>query len=174
MNGGGKRRAKKTPKRRTNKSLKAWVAFVKKVQREEKLSYKEAIHRAKVRKDKGEKWMKGGNGDEPFGSPVGSENGDKPFGSENGDKPFGSSFGSVNELKNGSENKSPLNELSFGSNESQMGGDDDDDEEEDYDKEDDDNKEEDYVGGRRRRTRRRGRSMRRARSMRRRRGSRRR
>ena len=43
-----------------NKSLKAWVTFVKKVQKEEKLSYKEAIHRAKVRKDKGEKWMKGG------------------------------------------------------------------------------------------------------------------
>ena len=43
-----------------NKSLKAWVAFVKKVQKEEKLSYKDAIHRAKQRKDKGEKWMKGG------------------------------------------------------------------------------------------------------------------
>ncbi len=47
-------------KRKVNKSLKAWVAFVKKVQKEEKLSYKDAIHRAKVRKDKGEKWMKGG------------------------------------------------------------------------------------------------------------------
>uniref|UniRef100_A0A6C0ITU6 Uncharacterized protein n=1 Tax=viral metagenome TaxID=1070528 RepID=A0A6C0ITU6_9ZZZZ len=45
---------------KVNKSLKAWVAFVKKVQREEKLSYKDAIHRAKVRKDKGEKWMSGG------------------------------------------------------------------------------------------------------------------
>jgi hypothetical protein len=44
-------------KRKVNKSLKAWVTFVKKVQREEKLSYKDAIHRAKVRKDKGEKWM---------------------------------------------------------------------------------------------------------------------
>ena len=50
-------------KRKVNKSLKAWVAFVKKVQKEEKLNYKEAIHRAKVRKDKGEKWMKGGDGD---------------------------------------------------------------------------------------------------------------
>jgi hypothetical protein len=48
-------------KRKVNKSLKAWVAFVKKVQKEEKLSYKDAIHRAKVRKDKGEKWMMGGN-----------------------------------------------------------------------------------------------------------------
>lgn len=50
-------------KRKVNKSLKAWVAFVKKVQKEEKLNYKEAIHRAKVRKDKGEKWMKGGDGE---------------------------------------------------------------------------------------------------------------
>lgn len=47
-------------KRKVNKSLKAWVTFVKKVQKEEKLNYKEAIHRAKVRKDKGEKWMTGG------------------------------------------------------------------------------------------------------------------
>ena len=47
-------------KRKVNKSLKAWVTFVKKVQKEEKLSYKDAIHRAKVRKDKGEKWMVGG------------------------------------------------------------------------------------------------------------------
>ena len=51
-------------KRKVNKSLKAWVTFVKKVQKEEKLSYKDAIHRAKVRKDKGEKWMKGGDGEE--------------------------------------------------------------------------------------------------------------
>jgi hypothetical protein len=65
--GGGKksrkiRRNSKTRggKRQVNKSLKAWVAFVKKVQKEEKLSYKDAIHRAKQRKDKGEKWMKGG------------------------------------------------------------------------------------------------------------------
>jgi hypothetical protein len=47
-------------KRKANKSLKAWVTFVKKVQKEEKLSYKDAIHRAKIRKDKGEKWMSGG------------------------------------------------------------------------------------------------------------------
>ena len=49
-------------KRKANKGLKAWVTFVKKVQKEEKLSYKDAIHRAKQRKDKGEKWMKGGVG----------------------------------------------------------------------------------------------------------------
>ena len=53
---GGKSKGKGKP----NKSLKAWVTFVKKVQKEEKLSYKDAIHRAKVRKDKGEKWMTGG------------------------------------------------------------------------------------------------------------------
>lgn len=47
-------------KRKVNKGLKSWVAFVKRVQKEEKLSYKDAIHRAKVRKDKGEKWMFGG------------------------------------------------------------------------------------------------------------------
>ncbi len=51
-------------KRKVNKSLKAWVAFVKRVQKEEKISYKEAIHRAKQRKDKGEKWMRGGQASE--------------------------------------------------------------------------------------------------------------
>ena len=50
-------------KRKVNKGLKSWVAFVKRVQKEEKLSYKDAIHRAKVRKDKGEKWMMKGGGD---------------------------------------------------------------------------------------------------------------
>lgn len=60
-------------KRKVNKSLKAWVAFVKKVQKEEKLSYKDAIHRAKVRKDKGEKWMKGGNIEEEYVEEVGME-----------------------------------------------------------------------------------------------------
>jgi hypothetical protein len=51
-------------KRKANKSLKAWVKFIKKVQREEKLSYKDAMKRAKQRKDKGEKWMIGGNDNE--------------------------------------------------------------------------------------------------------------
>ena len=55
-------------KRKVNKSLKAWVTFVKKVQKEEKLSYKDAIHRAKQRKDKGEKWMSGGNNDPNYES----------------------------------------------------------------------------------------------------------
>ena len=49
-------------KRKVNNSLKAWVTFVKRVQKQEKLTYKDAIHRAKVRKDKGEKWMHGGEG----------------------------------------------------------------------------------------------------------------
>ncbi len=53
---GGKRKSK----RRVNPALGKWVAFVKKVQKEEKLSYRDAMMRAKVRKDKGEKWMKGG------------------------------------------------------------------------------------------------------------------
>jgi len=67
---GGKR------KRKVNPSLKAWVTFVKKVQRDEKLSYKDAIHRAKVRKDKGEKWMTGGDGE--MVPPVGAEEGTVP------------------------------------------------------------------------------------------------
>lgn len=53
---GGKRKSK----RRVNPALGKWVAFVKKVQKEEKISYKEAMTRAKERKDKGEKWMNGG------------------------------------------------------------------------------------------------------------------
>ena len=50
---GGKRHTKK----RGNSALKSWVAFVKKVAKEEKLSYRDAMMRAKKRKDKGEKWM---------------------------------------------------------------------------------------------------------------------
>jgi hypothetical protein len=49
-------------KRHGNSSLKAWVKFVKKVAKEEKLPYGAAMKRAKVRKDKGEKWMMGGEG----------------------------------------------------------------------------------------------------------------
>jgi hypothetical protein len=53
-------------KKKLNNGLKSWLAFVKKVQNEEhkkgnKISYKEAIMLAKKRKDKGEKWMKGGD-----------------------------------------------------------------------------------------------------------------
>jgi hypothetical protein len=39
--------------------LKDWVSFVKKVSKEEGLSYKEAMVRAKERKNKGEQWMSG-------------------------------------------------------------------------------------------------------------------
>ncbi len=46
--------------RKANKSLKDWVNFVKKVQNEEGLSYRDAMMRAKTRKNKGEKWMTGG------------------------------------------------------------------------------------------------------------------
>jgi hypothetical protein len=55
---------KRHSKRRGNSSLRAWVKFVKKVQREEKVSYKEAMTLAKRRKDKGEKWRGGGDMDE--------------------------------------------------------------------------------------------------------------
>ena len=44
-------------KKRGNKGLMGWVTFVKRVAKEEKLSYRDAMMRAKVRKDKGEKWM---------------------------------------------------------------------------------------------------------------------
>ncbi len=49
-------------KRRGNASLRAWVTFVKKVQKEEGIGYKEAMSVAKKRKDKGEKW-RGGDAD---------------------------------------------------------------------------------------------------------------
>ena len=63
---GGKRKSK----RRVNPALGKWVAFVKKVQKEENISYKEAMTRAKARKDKGEKWMEGGYGSSPVLKPV--------------------------------------------------------------------------------------------------------
>ena len=47
--------------RKVNSALKDWVTFVKKVQKEEHISYREAMSRAKARKDKGEKWQMGGN-----------------------------------------------------------------------------------------------------------------
>ncbi len=53
--------------KKVNASLKAWVAFVKKVQKQYKLSYKDAIHKAKELKDKGADWtnksvkLKGGS-----------------------------------------------------------------------------------------------------------------
>jgi len=59
----GGRRHMGTKKRHGNASLRAWVTFVKKVQREEGVGYKEAMTLAKKRKDRGEKW-RGGAGEE--------------------------------------------------------------------------------------------------------------
>ena len=54
-------RKQKGHKARTlNSGIKAWIKFVKKVQKEEKINYPAAIKRAKERKDSGEKWMTGG------------------------------------------------------------------------------------------------------------------
>lgn len=58
-------------KRHGNASLRAWVTFVKKVQKEEGIGYKEAMSVAKKRKDGGEKWRGGGdNDDEPAPSGI--------------------------------------------------------------------------------------------------------
>jgi hypothetical protein len=132
-------------KRKVNKSLKAWVAFVKKVQREEKLSYKDAIHRAKVRKDKGEKWMKGGDGEMVEEMSVSETT------------PEQEQMGGRRRRRrsmSGGEGEEMEEDIDIAMDEETPSG--------------------EQMGGRRRRTRRRGRSMRRARSMRRRRGSRRR
>ena len=51
-------------KRHGNASLRAWVTFVKKVQKEEGIGYKDAMMSAKKRKDKGEKWRGGAPDDE--------------------------------------------------------------------------------------------------------------
>jgi hypothetical protein len=55
----GSKKAHKGGKRHGNASLRAWVTFVKKVQKEEGIGYKEAMTVAKKRKDKGEKWRGG-------------------------------------------------------------------------------------------------------------------
>ena len=62
--------------RKVNKSLKAWVAFIKKVQKEENLSYPDAMKRAKVRKDGGEKWM--GGTETPLETPLPSVGSEQP------------------------------------------------------------------------------------------------
>jgi hypothetical protein len=87
-------------KRKVNKSLKAWVAFVKKVQKEEKLSYKDAIHRAKQRKDKGEKWMTGGNtmtidGEDGMGPNMGPDDMDLNTGSVGETEEEGEGMGGI-------------------------------------------------------------------------------
>ncbi len=71
--GGKKHNKTYRKKRHGNKSLTAWVKFVKKVAREEKLPYRDAMMRAKARKDKGEKWMSGGAQGEPCFDENGNE-----------------------------------------------------------------------------------------------------
>lgn len=70
--------------RKTNNVLKAWVKFIKKVQKEENISYRDAMRRAKIRSDKGEKWktMKGGDGDEMEEMKVSEQEPVAPEGSE--------------------------------------------------------------------------------------------
>ena len=69
-NVGGRRHKKHSGKRHGNASLRSWVTFVKKVQKEEHLPYKQAMMRAKVRKDKGEKWRGGGGQANMPGAPA--------------------------------------------------------------------------------------------------------
>ena len=56
-------------KGKTNSALKSWVTFVKKVQKDENISYPEAMKRAKVRKSE---WKRGGAGDDSMG-PMGTD-----------------------------------------------------------------------------------------------------
>ncbi len=55
-----KKHMKKTHKNKGTSILKSWVAFVKKVQKEEHISYRDAMYRAKARKSEWKKGMKGG------------------------------------------------------------------------------------------------------------------
>ena len=66
---GGRRRsrknrgAKKGKTRKGNKMLSSWVAFVKKVQREENISYSDAMKRASARKKEWKRGQTGGEGE---------------------------------------------------------------------------------------------------------------
>lgn len=65
-------------KRRANKTLKSWVAFVKKVQKEENLTYPKAMKRASQRKKEWKRGMKGGEPYDDDMTPYGDEDsGDK-------------------------------------------------------------------------------------------------
>jgi hypothetical protein len=60
-----KSKSKSKGKSSKKTALHHWVAFIKKVQKEEGLSYKDAMQRAKQRKDKGENWKgAGGNAED--------------------------------------------------------------------------------------------------------------
>jgi len=82
MSGGKTKKARKP-----NNVFKDWVKFIKKVQREEKIpSYRDAMSRAKIRSDKGEKWksMKGGDDDNvSFNEPIDES---PPTGGEGGEE----------------------------------------------------------------------------------------
>ncbi len=67
-------------KRHGNASLRAWVTFVKKVQKEEGIGYKEAMSVAKKRKDSGEKWRGGSSNMDPMGGPNEAEDGEQDGG----------------------------------------------------------------------------------------------
>ncbi len=69
----GSKKAHKN-KRHGNASLRAWVTFVKKVQKEEGIGYKEDMSVAKKRKDGGEKW-RGGSSEEDDQVYTGMEGG---------------------------------------------------------------------------------------------------
>ena len=62
---GSKKAHKKT--RKGNKMLSSWVAFVKKVQRDEQISYSDAMKRASARK---KEWKRGQMGGEAVPQPV--------------------------------------------------------------------------------------------------------
>ncbi len=115
-------------KRKVNKSLKAWVVFVKKVQKEERLSYKDAIKRAKQRKDKGEKWMTGGESLK--------KNTEMEIEEKNDDK----KKSPTDEEENDDKKKSQTDEED---NETEIEPAEEDDAEEDYAEEDDDNGDDD-------------------------------
>ena len=60
---GGRRHRGGKKTRKVNPALKSWVAFVKKVQHEEKITYPKAMKRASIRKSE---WKRGGA---PFATP---------------------------------------------------------------------------------------------------------
>lgn len=64
-------------KRGTNSALKSWVSFVKKVQKEEKLSYPAAMKRASQRKREWKRSMKGGEPYDDSMTPDGSADDDR-------------------------------------------------------------------------------------------------
>jgi len=62
---GGRRHKGSKKTRKGNNMLKSWVAFVKKVQHEEKISYSDAMKRASKRKSEWKRGQMGGSGATP-------------------------------------------------------------------------------------------------------------